>query len=367
LRIDQYIPTFAPHDAIGNHTLQVRRMLREAGYESEIFAENTLPPLQHEARPYLEDVRRHGEDRLLLYQSSTSSPMAEWLSTRARRGEELLSNYHNMTPAEFFARWEPAASQSMARGREELAALAPVVGLALADSAYNEAELREVGYRNTTVCPLLVDLDEYHQPPDPGTLDRLRSRRQASGAGAQWLFVGRIAPNKCQHDVIGAFAAYRRIFDPGARLALVGGATSYQYLRALHRLCAELGLGDSVEFVNGVGAADLLAYWAVADVFVCLSEHEGFCIPVLEAMELGVPVVAYASTAVPETLGGAGLLLEDKDPLKVAEAVETACHNRPARERLIEAGQARASQFSLANNQKVFLGAIEGYLDTASR
>jgi len=367
VRVDQYIPTFAPHDAIGNHALQVRRALREAGYDSDIWAENTLPPMEREARPYTEDVRRHGEDRLLVYQSSTSSAMAAWLSARARRGEELLSNYHNITPHRYFERWEPAAAQSMARAREELVAMAPVVSLALADSAYNEAELRDVGYRNTTVCPLLVDLEEYHRPPDPATLERLRARREAKGAGAQWLFVGRIAPNKCQHDVIGAFAAYRRFFDPGARLSLVGGATSYQYLRALHRLCGELDLGDSVELLGGVGDAELLAYWAVTDVFVCLSEHEGFCIPVLEAMELGVPVVAYDAAAVPETLGGAGLVLQDKDPLVVAQAVDKACHDKPTREQLVKAGKARAANFSLAKNRQRFLGAIEGYVGGIAR
>jgi len=362
LRVDQYIPTFAPHDAIGNHTLQVRRALREAGYSSDIWAENALPPLQHECRPYLEDVRHHGEDRLLVYQASTSSPMAAWLTTRARRGEELLSDYHNITPHRYFERWEPAAAQSMAQARQELEMMAPVVSLALADSAYNEAELRELGYRNTTVCPLLVDLDEYHRPPDPATLERLQRRRGAPGAGAQWLFVGRVAPNKCQHDVIGAFAAYRRLFDPGARLTLVGGATSVQYLRALERLCAELELGDSVELLGTLADAELLAYWAVADVFVCLSEHEGFCIPLLEAMELGVPVVAYAAAAVPETLAGAGLLLEDKGPLVVAEAVDRACHHRPTRASLVKAGKARAAEFSLPVTKKRFLAAIEGYL-----
>jgi glycosyltransferase involved in cell wall biosynthesis len=364
LRVDQYIPTFAPHDAIGNHTLQVRRALREAGYESDIWAEDVHPPLRREARPYLEDLVRPGAGRLLLYQSSTSSPMAAWLAGRARRGEVLLSNYHNITPSEYFARWEPSAAKSMDRAREELSALAPHVTLALADSAYNEADLVEVGYKSTAVCPLLVDLDEYQRPPDQATLSRLRRRRARSGAN--WLFVGRLAPNKCQHDVIGAFAVYRRVFDPGARLTLVGGATSFQYFRALQRLADELGLGESLEFLSGVGEAELLAHWAVADVFVCLSEHEGFCIPLLEAMSLGVPVVAYAASAVPETLGGAGVLLEDKDLLAVAQAVAEVCRPGPDRERLVKAGRERASLFSLANTSKRFVAAVEAYASAAS-
>ena len=205
-----------------------------------------------------------------------------------------------------------------------------------------------------------MDLDEYHRPPDRAALDRLRRRREASGA--QWLFVGRVAPNKCQHDVVGAFAVYRRVFDPGARLTLVGGATSPHYQRAIERLIGELGLGDSVEILSGVSDAELLAHWATSDVFVCLSEHEGFCVPLLEAMTLGVPVVAYAAGAVPGTLDGAGVLLDDKDPLSVATAVDEVCRPGPARDRLVKAGRQRAADFSLAETSKTLLGGIEAYL-----
>jgi glycosyltransferase involved in cell wall biosynthesis len=238
--------------------------------------------------------------------------------------------------------------------------LAPHIPFSFADSGYNAAELIECGYQEAVVCPLLVDLEEYHRPPDRASLDRLRRRRDHSGA--QWLFVGRVAPNKCQHDVIAAFAVYRRVFDPGARLTLVGGATSPHYLRALERMVVDLELGDSVEILGGLGGAELLAHWAVADIFVCLSEHEGFCVPVLEAMELGVPVVAYAAAAVPETLGGTGVLLDDKDPLTVAEAVDKVVRPGPARDSLVRAGRERAGVFSLANTSKALLAGLEGYL-----
>ncbi len=171
-----------------------------------------------------------------------------------------------------------------------------------------------------------------------------------------------MAPNKCQHDVVGAFAVYRRVFDPSARLTLVGGGTSVQYLRALERLVDELELGESVEILNGVRDVELLAYWAVADVFVCLSEHEGFCVPMLEAMELGVPVVAYAAAAVPETLGGTGVLVEDKDPLTVAMAVDEVCRPGAWRDALVSGGKERAATFSLENTSKQLLSGIEAYL-----
>ena len=344
MRVDQYVTGFAPHDAIGNHALQVRRVLRQAGYRSDIWAEVIHPPLDYEARPYRDDTA--GPDgRVLLYQCSTNSALAPWLAARADQGERLLSYYHNITPARYFERWHRPTARAMDQARRELAMLAPKVELALAISVFNETELLATGYANTALCPLLVDLDEYHQPPNPKVLDRLRRRRERSGA--QWLFVGRFAPNKCQHDVIGAFAAYRHLVDPAARLTLVGKASQPRYRWALERLAHQLQLGDSVELLGDLPAPDLLAHWAVADVFVCLSEHEGFCVPLLEAMELGVPVVAFSAAAVPGTLGPAGILLEDKDPLIVARAVEEACRPGRRRQDLVAAGRARAASFSL--------------------
>ncbi|MDA8302755.1 MAG: glycosyltransferase [Actinomycetota bacterium] len=361
MRIDQYLPGFAPFDAIGGHTLMARKVLREAGYQSEIWAEHILAPLGSEARPYHEDTHRAGEGRVLIFHTSTSSPMSAWIRARAEAGELVLGDYHNITPGKYFERWEPAIAAVMHNARKELAMLAPYMAMSFADSAYNEAELKEVGYQNTVVCPILVDLEEYHRPADPATLERLRRQRERTGP--HWLFVGRLAPNKCQHDVIGAFAAYRKFFDAKARLTLVGGGTSPHYMRALQLLVAELDLEGSVELLGGLSDAELLAHWAVADVFVCLSEHEGFNVPALEAMELGVPVVAYNAGAVPETLGGAGIVVADKDPLVVAAAVDQACREGPERDRMIAAGRERAADFDLTKTSKILLAGIEANLD----
>ena len=181
------LPGFAPHDAIGNHTLQTRRVLRQAGYESDIWAEHILGDLRSEARPYLEDAYVPGEQRVLLYQSSTSSPMAAWLKARAQRGQALIGHYHNITPARFFARWEPHIATAMDNARHELAMLAAYTEMSFADSGYNEAELAGCGYQETLVCPILVDLDEYHRPPEGAALDRLRRRRDSGGpSGSSW-------------------------------------------------------------------------------------------------------------------------------------------------------------------------------------
>jgi L-malate glycosyltransferase len=361
MRIDQYVPGFAKHDAIGNHTLQIRALLRSKGIESDIYGEWIDSRVAAEARPYTEARPRPGST--VLYHASTHSGMVDWLADHATKGVTVLSDYHNITPSSYFRRWEPSAAESMDLARVELDQLAPIVPLALADSQFNEKELVAVGYSRTATAHLLVDLEDYHRRPDGKTLDRLRREKQQGGA--RWLFVGRIAPNKCQHDVIGAFAAYRRMFDPAARLTLVGSATAARYLRALQQLAASLDLGDSVTIADNVPFPDLLAHFATADVFVCMSEHEGFCVPVLEAMELGVPVVAYDAAAVPETLAGSGVLLEDKDPWNAALAVQQLLSDQGRRDELVAVAKLRARDLSLPVTSAQFLDTITSWLDEA--
>ncbi len=356
MRIDQLLPTFGPHDAIGNHAIQLRRALRAAGIDGEIYADAMVSGGRRDARPWdeLGDVRP-GE-RALLYHASTSTKRLDWLAAQAAAGVDVHVDYHNITPSSYFARWLPDAARGMDVARRQLSDLAPAVSLALADSGFNEAELLDAGYERTTTRYLLVDLEGFHRPPDPKAMSR--RRRQRRGSGAEWLFVGRLAPNKCQHDVIAAFAVYRRTVDAGARLTLVGGGTAPRYLQALRKLVADLELGDSVEMADSIDFPTLLALYATSDVFVCLSEHEGFCVPIIEAMELGVPVVAYARAAVPETVGDAGVLLDDKDPLWVATAVELLLSDEVARSSAVLAGRARAGRFALSRTAPEFVEAL---------
>jgi glycosyltransferase involved in cell wall biosynthesis len=365
VRVDQLVPGFAQHDAISNHVLQVRRTLRGAGYESDIYGEWIDPRLAGEgARPFADCSAAPDRDRVLLYHESTHSPMATWLRDVAGAGQLIATDYHNITPSRYFARWEPPAARSMDLARQEVELLASCTGLAVADSPYNEAELIDLGYSRTAVCPLLVDLEDYHREPDRKTLARLARQRQRGGR--RWLFVGRVSPNKCQHDVIAAFAVYRRLFDPLARLTLVGGVTSPRYLRALQQMATQLELGDSVEFPEATPFSQLLAYFRASDVFVCLSEHEGFCVPILEAMELGLPVVAYRAAAVTDTVAAAGILLDDKDPLAVAVAVDDLLSDDPRRADLVEAGRSRAGDFSLARNSRQLLDTLTAWLSSVS-
>ncbi|HLG92580.1 MAG TPA: glycosyltransferase family 4 protein [Acidimicrobiales bacterium] len=359
--IHQFIPSLASRDAIGSHTFQVQDLLRQMGFESEIFAGDVEPGLAKRCLPYREfpKHRRAGEC-WLLYQASIGSPMVDFLMERP---EPKLMNFHNITPAELVEGWEPGLVDEVNLGRLQLVRLAPVVVQAIAVSAYNRRELEEVGYARTAVAPLLVDLDAFDRAVDRATLARLLAEKEAGGPDL--LFVGRITPHKAQHDLVKALAAYRRLYHPGARLRLVGGEGSRSYRRALGQFVGELGLEEAVDFAGSVTAGQLAAYYRAADAFVCASDHEGFCVPLLEAMHHRLPVVAYGAAAVPDTVGGAGLVLADKSPLSVASAVHRVVSDPALRARLGTEADRRLADHSLTRTRQRFAEVIGTALQAA--
>ncbi len=358
--IHQFLPDLSPGDASSNHTLLIQQELRAMGLESEVYSHTTHASLAGRARPYTSYAPAPGGGgERLLYQLAIGSVVADFLLARA---EPLLVDYHNLTPGEFFADWAPPVVYGQTWGRQQLAALAPRTELALADSSFNRAELDDAGYRRTEVIPILLDTDAFDRAVDQAALDRLLAAK--AGGGADWLFVGRVVPNKAQHDVVKAFAAHRRVFDPSARLHLVGGTSVPAYADALERYVDALGLSHAVELAGSVSSGVLAAQYRAADVFVCLSEHEGFCVPLLEAMHHQVPIVALGAAAVPETLGRAGIVLDGKAPLTVAAAVDRVLGDEQLRRGLVAAGTSRLDDFALDRSRARLRAAIES-LDAA--
>jgi L-malate glycosyltransferase len=352
--VHQFVPTLAPRDAVGTHYLAVRAALRDAGLRSEIYALEAKEEFRRQARPFRSfKGARRGEPTWLLYHSSVGSPVGDFV---AARPEPVIVDYHNITPAAHFARYEPHVAGLMTLGRSQLLKLARRASLGLADSAFNAHELDELGYPRTAVVPILLDVASLDVAPDPRAADRLRAAK-AKG-GADLLFVGRIAPNKAQHDLVKMLHAYHRVHDDRARLHLVGGSSSAGYLKALRDFVAALGLGDHVDVTGAVGAQELAAYWATADAFVVASEHEGFCVPLLEAMHHRVPVVAYGAAAVPETLGDGGVVLPTKAAAVFAEAVARVLHDTCLREQLVAAGSARLRDFDVERSRRKLLDAV---------
>ena len=359
VRVDQVVPSLASRDAIGVHTLALTAALREAGFDSEIYYGTCTPDVTELAHPVIE-LGRATRGRWLLYQSSIGSPVYDIV---AARSEPKLVNYHNITPAALLERWEPAVGYEVRLGRAQLERLAPESRLAVADSAFNEPELVAAGYTNTAVVPLLIEMTGGGIAPDP-VLARQLADAKAAG-GADLLFVGKVSPHKAPHDLVKMLAVYRRLYDPEARLHLVGSPLGETYARALGAFVEELGLAGAVTVTGSVDQARLEAYYSAADVFVCASEHEGFCVPIVEAMGHGIPVVAYGVTAVPETVGDAGLILPDKDPLRFAAAVDRVVRDGELRRRLAAGAAGRVAAFSLGRSRSRFVELIRQAVEAA--
>jgi glycosyltransferase involved in cell wall biosynthesis len=353
--IHQLIPSLASRDAIGAHTLQVQSVLREMGFSSEIFAGDVHPELSDRAQPYRKLPRHRGGRSWLLYQASIGSPVADFF---ADRPEPKLVNFHNITPARLLEGWEPHVAEEVATGRRQLARMAGKVHFAIAVSGYNRRDLLEAGFGRTEVVPPLVDLEQLDREVDERALGELMERKETEG-GPDLLFVGKILPHKAQHDVVKVLAAYRAMYDGRARLHLVGGVASRSYQRAIEQFVQELGLEDAIELTGSVTPARLAAHYRAADAFVCCSDHEGFCFPLLEAMQHRLPVVAYGAAAVPETVGQAGLVMQDKSPMGMAAAVHRVVEDEGLREVLADAGQARLGDFSLERSRARFASVIQ--------
>jgi glycosyltransferase involved in cell wall biosynthesis len=318
----------------------LREILRHAGWRSEIFAEAIHDDLASEAYKHWMYPDHAADGDVAIYQFSTSSAVAGYL---AERSLPLILDFHNFTGPKLFAGWEPHTEERAARAADELSLLAPRSILGLADSRYNEATLQRAGCRRTAVVPVLVDYGRVTSTPDPRVSAELQFRRQSGGADI--LFVGRIVPSKRQHELVKALWVYHRLYDPLARLNLVGGTSSYEYLRSLRMFIDELELSRAVRLTGEVSDAALAAYFDAADVYLSLSVHEGFGVPLVEAMAAGVPVVARRAGAVAETVGDSALLLESADHAYVAATLHRVLSDGVLHDRLATAGRDRSARF----------------------
>lgn len=356
--VHQFVPSLAPRDAIGTHTLATREVLLELGLHSEIFADEVRPGMEGRAKPYRSYGRALGRSRrggrsYLLYQGSIGSPVADFL---AARPEPKWVYFHNITPRRLVEAWEPEVGMAAATGWSQLCGLAPGTSASFAASDFNREELVRCGFAGPVVVPPLVELGSC--PPDQATLDRLGTTRR----GAELLFVGRVSPHKAQHHLVAALAAYRRAYDPGARLHLVGGSACDPFRDALVRYAATLGLADVVDVAGSVGPGELAAHYRHADVFACASSHEGFCVPLLEAMAYGLPIVAYAAGAVPDTVGGAGLMLHDREPAFMAAAIHRVLTDPVLRASTDLGAKAQLARFDPARTRSAMADAVRAAL-----
>ena len=336
--VNQWVPAAHAGDAIGDSARVVRDVLRTWGHDAELYAMSIDEGLEGDVRPWSGSASRQGDVTILHY--AVPSPMTDALRTVP--GARVLQ-YHNVTPAHFFAPFDAAVARIAAIGRRDLATLADRVDLGLGDSDYNRRELDALGFRETGVLPIFVDTDRLTSAPRVPAIERLL------GDGlANILFVGRLAPNKRIEDQIRLAEHYKRYIDSFYRFIFVGRYDAVpRYHATIQALIAEYQmLPERFWFTGAVPDAELAAYYRNAHAYVSMSEHEGFCVPLVEAMAMDVPILAYEAGAVPETLGGAGMTFSPKDLEYAAELLGDLVYNEPLRQRVIEGQRRRLRDFS---------------------
>lgn len=336
--IHQLVAGYSNGDAISNEARTLRSWFRNWGFRSEIYCESAriLPELRKDARDLSLFLQESGPDDVVMLHLSIGSDVNDLFPKTAAK---KVLRYHNVTPDRFFRAVDEHLAHLLARGRTQMAALRGVADLNLAASAFNAAELLEAGYQEAHVLPLALELRRLEAAPDPEVLAKYRDGK------LNVLFVGRCAPNKRIEDLLYAHYYLQKFHRPDSRLIHVGSfAGTEPYLAMLQSVKRDLKL-EHVDFVGSVPESHLCAYYQVADVFCCMSEHEGFGIPLLEAMQARIPVMAYASAAVPETMDGAGLLFHEKVFDELAAWTVRVAEPGPLREQILHQQEKRLQRY----------------------
>ena len=335
--INQWVPAAHRGDAVGDSARRVRDLLRALGHQSELYALTIDDALEGDVRPFADPAARRGD--LTIFHFALPSPMTAAFASLS--GGRILQ-YHNVTPAAFFAPYDPALFRLAALGREELRTLVGHVELALGDSDFNRRELEALGFEPTGVFPIAVDTSRVTNPVSRPSLERLLDDELVN-----FLFVGRIAPNKKIEDHLLLAEHYKRYVDAYYRFIFVGRYDVVPgYYAAIRAQMAQFRLlNDRFIFTGPVPDEELAVYYRHAAVYISLSEHEGFCVPLLEAMAADVPVLAYAAAAVPDTLGGAGVQFAPKDFEYAAELLGALVFDDDLRAQVIAGQRKRLADF----------------------
>lgn len=354
MRIFQVLPSLAFGDAVGNDTLALKAIIGKKGYKTDIYAVNIDQRLPSGSAKKLDDLKDLKSDDMILFHMAIGSELSTWIMKQKCR---KIMIYHNITPPKFFADYDPISMGLCKRGLEEVKMLKDTFELVFADSEFNKQDLIQMGYScPIKVLPILIAFDDYLKKPNSKVVEKYRD------GITNIVFVGRVAPNKKQEDIIQSFYYYKKYFNPKSRLILVGSYRGMErYYERLIKYVEALGVTD-VLFTGHIKFDEILAFYKVADVFLCESEHEGFCVPLVEAMFFDVPIVAYDSCAIKYTLGNSGFLMNSKNGLEVAGVLDRIQKDNELSQTLISNQRERLKDFSNETVGKLFEEYLDEYL-----
>lgn len=344
--INQFLTSYSYGDAIGNEALEIRNYLRKNGYESNIFALFYHPKYSDQVINYLEYDKYSSEENIAIYHFSIGSKITKKF---LRIPDKKVIIYHNITPHYFFLDYHRILAKDCYKGRVELKSLSDKVDLALGDSEYNESELKEAGFKKTGVLPLVMNFEKFDAPVIPVFNDMFRDGK------TNILYVGRIIPNKKVEDVIKTFHLYNKYFNKNSRLFIVGENRGFErYYSSLLNMVEMLKV-KNIHFTGHIPEDELISYFRMADIYLHMSEHEGFCAPVPEGFFLNIPVIAFNEGAVKETMNKGGLLLNRKEFLKTAALIDKIVSDKGLRRKVLETQQESLKKYFMNRTGKILL------------
>jgi len=349
MRVDQIVPTFIANDGVYYESLTIKRILNNNGIESVIYYDVLLSEeIKSDGISYKEINKNI--DRIIIYHYAIWNDILE--SVINLPGKKILF-YHNITPYQWFADCDETIKLVAKKGREKLSELVNHFDLVIAESNFSKQELVEKGFRNIEILPYIVDFTKYNISPT-----EIPYNKNIKG---KLIYVGRIAPNKMIDELIMIYYYYKKSIETNSKFVIIGDYSSpiygpyYSYLR---RLIKYMQLEDII-FTDKVSLSTLVGYYRWADIFITMSQHEGFCTPLLESMYFNVPVIARNACAIPETLGEAGILIKTNDYREIAEIIHECIINKKLREKLIRKQNERLKDFDLKLIEKKLIEHID--------
>lgn len=362
MKVIQMLTTLAYGDAVSNDARAIQKLLTDAGYKTAIYADNIDPRLARDRGIYnCGTLPKTKEDDIILYHLSIGSRLNEEIKHFNCR---KIVIYHNITPPHYLAPFSGVTAGLCKQGYEQTESLCDTFDMGFCDSDYNLQELRRMGYKCPLyVRPILIPFEDYEQPADEAKIEEIKNLPKAHNL----LFLGRIAANKKQEDLISMLYTYKQMFkDDPVRLILVGSSSGMEkFEEKLMNYAEILGVKNDVVFTGHVPFKQILSYYKACDCFVCMSEHEGFCVPLVEAMYFDLPIVALKTSAIPSTLGGSGVLIENKDYMQMAAAVHEVVNDDTLKEEILEDQRERLKDFTYESVSKLLLGYLDEFINKA--
>lgn len=348
-------PCITNGDAVSNDVIGMYTVLCKYDYRVQIFAENwNVSTIEIKHISQVKSFIKKSSD-ILIYHYSVGWDVG--LNLLQNLNCQKVVKYHNVTPPEFYENISADFTNVCRTGRKQLKSIANVHDtLYLSDSEYNAHELHSMGVsqESSLVVPPFHHIhDLEYIEADFNVLDRYIN------LNINILMVGRLVPNKGHTTLIDAFNIYHKEYNRKSRLLIIGKEDERLkiYSNFLHEKVKALSLQESVIFTGGVSSEALKAYYLVSNIFMITSEHEGFCVPLVESMAMKLPIVAYGSTAIPHTVGKAGLVWEQPDPYLLAGSLDCIASNESISASLGEMGWRRYKE--IFTNEQIEIKFIE--------